>query len=210
MASRQVSQPCVPLAERVAANDVSDAYGRSVASGRGVVRFAYADPPYVGQARKHYGVLAKEVNHRVLIGTLADYYEGWALSLSSPSLEEILGLCRDVLGPNQVRVGSWGKSFCSFKPGVNPAYTWEPVIFWGGRKRGREKDTLRDYLICPITTKRGTSGAKPDAFNRWVFEFLGAEPDDEFTDLFPGSGAVQRSWDAFRAEGRLSLSGRAG
>lgn len=169
------------------------------------MRFAYADPPYIGQARKHYGVLAKEVNHRVLIGTMTDYWEAWALSLSSPSLEEILGLCRDVLGPNKVRVGAWCKSFCSYKPGVNPAYTWEPVIFYGGRKRGREVPTLRDFLVEPMTTKRGTSGAKPDAFNRWVFDFLGAEPGDDFTDLFPGSGAVTASWDAFCSETRLQL-----
>ena len=169
------------------------------------MKLAYADPPYIGQARKHYGVLAKEVNHRVLIGTLMDY-DGWALSLSSPSLEEILHLCRDVLGPNQVRVGMWGKSFCSFKPGVNPAYTFEPVIFWGGRKRGREVPTLRDYLICPMTTKRGTSGAKPDAFNRWVFEFLGALPEDTLDDLFPGSGAVTASWEAFRCAPGFALA----
>ncbi len=32
------------------------------------------------------------------------------------------------------------------------------------------------------------TGAKPAVFCRWVFDLLGAEPQDEFTDLFAGSG----------------------
>ena len=50
-------------------------------------RFAYADPPYVGQARRHYG--REEVDHRALIAQL-EMYDGWALSCSSPSLQTLL------------------------------------------------------------------------------------------------------------------------
>lgn len=40
-------------------------------------------------------------------------------------------------------------------------------------------------------------GAKPAAFCRWVFDLLGAEPQDEFTDIFAGSGGVMRAWETF-------------
>ncbi|MCK2031251.1 hypothetical protein [Microbacterium galbinum] len=40
-------------------------------------------------------------------------------------------------------------------------------------------------------------GAKPAVFCRWMFDLLGAEPQDDFTDLFAGSGGVMRAWAAF-------------
>ncbi|MEV4735541.1 MULTISPECIES: hypothetical protein [unclassified Microbacterium] len=40
-------------------------------------------------------------------------------------------------------------------------------------------------------------GAKPPQFARWMFDLLGAEPQDELHDLFPGSGGIQRAWDVF-------------
>lgn len=43
-------------------------------------------------------------------------------------------------------------------------------------------------------------GAKPAVFCRWMFDLLGAEPQDEFTDLFAGSGGVMRAWRAFAGE----------
>lgn len=43
-------------------------------------------------------------------------------------------------------------------------------------------------------------GAKPAAFCRWMFDLLGAEPQDEFADLFAGSGGVMRAWRAFTGE----------
>lgn len=157
------------------------------------MRFAYADPPYVGQARKHYGAGAREVNHELLIAHLCDEFpDGWALSLHSPSLRQILNLC-----PDDVRVGAWVKPFAAFKVNVNPAYAWEPVIFRGGRKRGRDENTVRDFVSAPITLRKGVSGAKPEAFCQWIFDLLGARPSDEFVDLFPGSGAVGEAWERF-------------
>ena len=155
--------------------------------------FGYADPPYPGQARKHYaleaaadGREAKEVNHPLLIAHLCDEFpDGWALSTSTVALRDVLPMC-----PPDVRVCAWVKPFCSFKPNVNPAYSWEPVIFRGGRKRTREQATLRDHIACNITLRRGLSGAKPEGFCFWLFELLNIEPGDEFVDLFPGSGAV--------------------
>lgn len=178
------------------------------------MRFAYADPPYLGQGKKHYGHQHPEASewdtlpaHAALIRRLCDEFpEAWALSLSTPSLWHILPLC-----PEECRVGGWFKPFASFKPGVNPAYCWEPVIFWGGRsasaRGGKASATKRDFVRTEeceapavaenITTKKGTSGAKPERFSYWLFDFLGVHGGDEFTDLFPGSGAVSRAWRTY-------------
>jgi hypothetical protein len=48
--------------------------------------------------------------------------------------------------------------------------------------------------------------AKPQAVCFWAFEVLGLEPDDVLDDLFPGSGAVGRAWEAWRRQGRLALA----
>ena len=154
------------------------------------MRVAYADPPYIGQAKKHYN--SDEVDHESLIKQL-EAYDGWALSCSSPSLPVILPMC-----PSNIRIGAWVKPFCAFKVNVNPAYAWEPVVFKPARARGREKLTVRDWVSSNITLKKGLVGVKPEAFSFWLFEILGAEPTDEFIDMFPGSGAVSRAWDKWK------------
>ena len=54
------------------------------------MKFAYADPPYLNQSKKHYKNhkdYAGEVNHKKLIDKLVkEYPDGWALSLSALSL----------------------------------------------------------------------------------------------------------------------------
>jgi len=184
------------------------------------LRFAYADPPYIGQAKKHYShdPNCAEVDHQALIDSLAEY-DGWALSLSSPSLKTILPMC-----PEGARVGIWVKPFCAFKVNVNPAYAYEPVIFFGGRRRTRQQPTTRDWLSelqllraavagketakalrmvdsliqaeqkdvvsHVITLKKGLSGAKPEAFCEWVLDWLNVEGGDEVVDIFPGTGVM--------------------
>ena len=150
------------------------------------MKFAYADPPYPGCA--HLYPENKEVNHKLLIEMLCDEFpDGWALSTSSPALQEVLALC-----PEDVRVMAWVKPFCSFKPNVNPAYAWEPVIVRGGRKRTREENTVRDWVSSNITLKKGLVGAKPALFCQWLFEVLNIQENDEFVDLFPGTGIVSK------------------
>lgn len=164
---------------------------------------AFADPPYLGWGKRYYGALHPEAGvydtvegHAALIARLSDEFpDGWALSLSSTSLHTLLPLC-----PPDVRIGAWTKPFASFKPGVNPGYCWEPVVFRGGRKIGRERPTVRDFHAANITLKKGFTGAKPVTFCFWIFEFLGMEPTDELADLFPGSGAVSRAWEAWRTQ----------
>jgi hypothetical protein len=147
------------------------------------VRFAYADPPYVGCGHRYPE--KTEVDHRKLIWQLEyEFPDGWALSCSSPSLRLLLPVCR-----SDVRVLAWVKPFAVFKPNVGVAYAWEPVIVHGGRKRTREQPTVRDWHSEPITLKRGLVGAKPDGFCRWILDVLNYQDGDEIVDLFPGTRA---------------------
>jgi len=161
------------------------------------MRFAYADPPYVGQAKRHYQ--CAEVDHGELITRLlVEFPDGWALSASSPSLRTILNFC-----PADVRVAVWCKSFCAFKRGVRPAYAWEPVIFRGGRnpcnghkavipaKNGKQT-TPKDFIVEPITLQKGLVGAKPERVCLWILSLLNVQFDDEVIDLFPGTGVMTR------------------
>ena len=165
------------------------------------MRIAYADPPYPGQAAKHYGDhpdYAGEVDHTDLLARLAGY-DGWILHTSSPALRDVLPLC-----PAEVRVMAWTKPFAAFKANVSVAYAWEPVIVQAARKPVVNGHAVsRDYVACPITLQRGLAGAKPDAVCRWAFHVVGAEPGDELDDLFPGTGAVEVAWEAWRSQGRL-------
>ena len=167
------------------------------------MRFAYADPPYIGQARNHYShdPLCAEVDHADLICRLDGEYDGWALSMSATmrSLKTIVPLA-----PDRARFGAWCKPFASFKRGVSVAYTWEPVLFYSPRPWFHDVDTVKDHIIeaapCvvdSITMMRGLSGVKPDRFCVWLFDILGMTSGDEFCDLFPGSGAVRRAWEAW-------------
>lgn len=147
------------------------------------MKFAYADPPYVGMANKYPE--RTEVDHAELIDRLCREYDGWALSLSVPSLRVILPVT-----PPPARICAWVKPFASFKPSVRIAYAWEPVILWGGRPRTREQVTVRDWIATPIALRKGLFGAKPDAFCRWVLDLLNYQDGDELVDLYPGTGSM--------------------
>ncbi len=156
------------------------------------MRAAYADPPYLGQARKHYG--QDEVDHATLIDQL-NGYDAWALSCSSPSLKTLLLMC-----PSDIRVMAWIKPFAIFKPGVGVAYAWEPVLVRGGRARTRQQPTVRDWISANITLGRGLVGVKPEAFCFWLFEILGLASGDSLDDLFPGTGAVTQAWERWQGQ----------
>ncbi len=165
------------------------------------MRFAYADPPYLGCGKKHYSQHHADAAdcddpewHRALIHRLSDEYpHGWALSCGSNNLHTILPMC-----PSNVRVAAWVKPFAAFKPNVNPAYAWEPVIFTGGRKRTRKDDTVRDWHSENITLRKGLTGAKPAGFSLWILQLLNVRADlgDTIDDLFPGTGGVLAAWRA--------------
>jgi hypothetical protein len=171
------------------------------------MRFAYADPPYLGWSQRYYGELHEDAadydkpeTHQALIDRLCSDFDGWAMSLHSPALRTILPMC-----PDDVRVMAWCKSFASYKPGVHPAYAWEPVIIRGPQKRTRTETTVADFHVARITLERGLTGAKPASFVWWVLAALNVKVDDELVDIFPGSGAVGRAWDSWRAQLPLDL-----
>jgi hypothetical protein len=163
------------------------------------MRFAYADPPYLMQCEQ-YGhrhemgpwfagnyCWDKLATHRDLIQWLSEAFpDGWALSASSPSLQQLLPIC-----PSDVRVAAWVKPFAAFKRNVRNAYTWEPVILRGGRRSSLDgAPVTRDHLAESITLKRGLTGAKPEKFCRWVLDMLGYKDGDALVDLFPGTAVM--------------------
>lgn len=175
------------------------------------MRFAYADPPYPGQSKRLYGDhpdYAGEVDHAALVARLVDEYpDGWALSTGAKWLRDVVLLC-----PADVRVLSWVKTDAPpFTLRVQ--YTWEPVILHGGRAYDGGPRTVRDSLVASSCGAMGSGvhragpghfiGAKPPRFCRWIFEVLGAEPQDAMHDLYPGSGGLGREWERFAAQ--LSL-----
>ena len=78
------------------------------------------------------------------------------------------------------------------------------MIYWGGRNppwhphpppvKGGVATTPKDFVSCNITLKKGLVGAKPKGFCFWLFELMGMQPEDEFVDLFLGTGAVTDAW----------------
>lgn len=157
------------------------------------MRFAYADPPYVGCGHRYDE--KREVDHPELIARLvSEYPDGWALSCHTPSLRTLLPLC-----PDDTRTMAWVKPFAVFKANVGVAYAWEPVLVRGGRKRTREQPTVRDWVSESITLRRGLVGAKPDAFCRWLLDVLNFQDGDTLDDLFPGTGTMT----AAAAQGRF-------
>ena len=167
------------------------------------MKFAYADPPYLGCAEKLYGdpTYDDPEAHRMLIERLcSDFQDGWAMSLHEPSLRVILPMC-----PDDCRTSPWVKPFASFKPGVGVAYAWEPVIWRGGRRRTREQETVRDWCSANITLQRGLTGAKPRDFCVWLFSVLNIQPGDELVDIFPGTGAVTTALREFLGEGGVGF-----
>lgn len=167
------------------------------------MRAAYADPPYPGQAAKHYADhpdFAGEVDHAALISRLDHEYDGWLLHTASTTLPYVLSLLGGA-GIDGFRVMAWVKPFAAFKRNVSVAYAWEPVIVKPVRKpvvSGRM--VMRDWVSESITLRRGLTGAKPEAVARWGFEMLGLEPTDDLDDLFPGTGAITAAWDRWRLE----------
>jgi hypothetical protein len=158
------------------------------------MRFCYADPPYIGRAKRYYGdqpTFAGEVDHVELIASLkASNYDGWALScaVDIPSLRIVLNEL-----PDDARLCPW------VKPGSAPKATngihnmWEGLIVVGGRQEPPGKcDWLRAQ---PARFGGDLPGRKPIAFIAWLWSLLGARSGDTLEDRFPGTGIVGKAWD---------------
>lgn len=163
------------------------------------VRIGYADPPYIGCAHlyKDHPDYAGEVDHAALIEHLELMFDGWVLHASATPASMA------ILAPLVVATGarwmSWVKGFAAFKKNVSVAYAWEPVIVKPARKPVVSKRlVMRDWIQESITLRRGLTGAKPEKVCHWAFEMVGARPDDELIDLYPGTGAVTKAWKSWQ------------
>lgn len=167
-----------------------------------MARIAYADPPYIGCAHlyKDHPDFAGEVDHVALIDRLDSEFDGWVLhAAATPNSMAVLApLVEQIEG---ARWMSWVKGFAAFKKNVSVAYAWEPVIVKAARKPVVSKRlVMRDWIQESITLRKGLTGAKPEAVCHWAFEMVGAHPDDELHDLFPGTGAVTKAWASWRGK----------
>ena len=129
------------------------------------MRFAYADPPYPGNAVRYYGDhsdFAGEVDHEALLEALDDGYpDGWALSTSSQALPSLLAMASRRPG-RPLRIAAW---FRGERPTASraPLGAWEPVVVAGGRRRLSPVDraTARCAdLASPPTSDGSESGAR--------------------------------------------------
>lgn len=171
------------------------------------MKIGYADPPYIGCAHlyKDHPDYAGEVDHAALLDRLETDYDGWVLHASATpkSFALLAPLVEQIPG---ARWMSWVKGFAAFKRNVPVAYAWEPVIIKPARKPVVSKRlVMRDWIQESITLRRGLTGAKPAAVCHWAFELVGARPEDDLDDMFPGSGAVSEAWRTW--QGKFTLPG---
>jgi hypothetical protein len=158
--------------------------------GQQAMKFAYADPPYFKQGKKHYGKLHNEAEvwdgkkaHWDLIERLmAEYPDGWALSCNPADLSWMIKY-------DDIRICAWTKTFHQIRPVTNQ-YAWEAVLLYGGRTVYKRKPMVRDWLSCSIAMKKGLTGAKPLQFNLWILDLLNYQQGDQLDDLFPGSNGM--------------------
>lgn len=165
----------------------------------------YADPPYFGcgklYAEHHPDAMDWDdpATHHRLVEQLEAEHGEWVLH--SSATPAAIALYAPLVVKTGARWCSWVKGFAAFKRNVPVAYAWEPVIIKSARKPVVSKRlTMRDWIECSITLKRGLTGAKPEAVCHWAFELMGARPDDALADLFPGTGAVTKAWGTWRGK----------
>ena len=176
------------------------------------IRIAYADPPYFGcgshYAADHPEALAWDAPgaHVALVDRLERDFDGWVLHVNATAAS--VALYAPLAQRTGARWCAWVKGFAAFKRNVPVAYAWEPVLVKAARKPVVSKRQVnRDWIQESITLRRGLTGAKPEAVVHWALELVAARPEDDFSDLFPGSGAVGRAWATWR--GKFTLPGDA-
>lgn len=181
------------------------------------MKFAIADPPYLGRAALWYGGKGRSKqgtvgraagrgdqtpefhpdaarwddpqSHLDLIARMVAEFDGWALSASAKTLRLIAAGI-----PARAHIAVWHVTN-AIPDGGRVSHRWEPVIVSipdERRARGTGWD-VHDVLTCahPVA---GFVGSKPEAWTRWVLDMLGYRPhEDTLTDLFAGSGSVSRA-----------------
>jgi hypothetical protein len=173
------------------------------------MKFAIADPPYLGRAERWYGengcgdgyghgkadqhpeahLWDLPETHQKLVQQLENDFDGYAIAMTIHSLSTYLQVI-ETDSRNGIRVMAWIKPI-AVPSGNRIATTWEPVIVKVPKeRRGHSKGkSMKDHLICnPLQS--GFMGAKPPSWTEWVLDAMGYQDGDEVIDLFNGSGAV--------------------
>jgi hypothetical protein len=171
------------------------------------VRFAYADPPYLGQG-KRYAHLHPDAliwddpaTHTALVERLeAEYPDGWAVSLV-PTPDAL----RAYVGPDR-RLAAWIRPGSSHGiPQARVNLCVEVVLYRTAVSNSKAHGpVVNDYLIRsgPNQWQGNHTGTKPPEFCRWVLDLLGYNPaTDQLDDLFPGEGNMTQA----AAQHRLTL-----
>jgi len=118
----------------------------------GEMKFAYADPPYLGNGKQKYSEHhenaseydSKDAHYKLIERLVDEYPDGWALSCNPKDLAWLLPHC-----PDDVRVAAWVKTFHQIRVNVSVQYAWEPVIFRGGaRHEAPQADDTRLAFVC--------------------------------------------------------------
>lgn len=196
------------------------------------MRFAIADPPYLGRAHRHYGI-------RPGVGVEFGSGPSRAASGRQPSkratsehpdasewdqperhqemVDELVvafdgfaiamhrtSLSHYLAWLPDAWVAVWHDTRMP-AGGARIVGAWEPVLVQTPKmtRRGRGMN-VRDVLVAPHP-EVAHLGAKPRAWTAWVIDMLGVGDDDEVVDMFPGSGLVA----AELAQGRFQLAGDA-
>jgi hypothetical protein len=154
------------------------------------MKFAYADPPYFKQGKKHYVNLhdeaevwdAKQAHWDLIDRLMIEYPDGWALSCNPADLPWMIKY-------EDIRICAWTKTFHQIRP-TTVQYAWEAVLLFNGRKDNKRKPMVRDWLSCRIAMKKGLTGAKPTEFNLWILDLLNYQLGDELHDIFPGTNGM--------------------
>jgi len=57
-------------------------------------------------------------------------------------------------------------------------------------EKGGKQTTPKDFIVEPITLRKGLTGAKPPKVCDWILDLLGFMPGDTLDDIYPGTGAM--------------------
>lgn len=179
------------------------------------MRFAIADPPYLGRAERWYGdgrghgagrgradfhpEASKWDNaaaHIALLDDVVARFDGWAIAMHESSLPLYLAHA-----PSDAHVAVWVRGN-AIPTGSRVRALWEPVLYRIPPSRRGRGEVAGEDDVLNAGISGGFPGRKPEAWTHWVLRLLGVRPDvgDEVVDMFPGTDAVARAIDTFTVQ----------
>lgn len=186
------------------------------------MKFAIADPPYYGRARRWYGeggcgvghgkgqadnhpeahLWDRPEKHLEMLEQLKTNYDGFAIATSVMGLNVYLREI-DLKQGSGYRMAIWHKSY-SAPSGSRIRNVFEPVLVYVPSDRRGYKSHARIDDLRHINPKlNGFIGAKPKEWTLWVLDLMGATPADDVDDLFHGSGSVAQALTEWKTNANL-------